>query len=274
MAAAAIVPLALGNAWNVGRMAMQALPYITALYGASEGAKEGGLLGALTGGGLGYLGGRVGTGYVTKGAKAAEKAAPGLASRALGLKKGETLKPNIANVVKAAGYTAVPLAAAGLAAPLVGRLAGSIGGLTGDLGGAVAGTGGNVLGAGTGISQALTKPSGGLPTIDPTSGLPTGAAGTAELLNPLNSVAGALAVERQLQDLQLEGIKKLTPYEYGVLSQMKKDDLARTLAGARGRQDIATQAQLIQQGQLGQQAMARQALADIGAGLRTQYNYG
>ena len=55
---------------------------------------------------------------------------------------------------------------------------------------------------------------------------------------------------------------------------MKKDDLARTLAGARGRQDIATQAQLIQQGQLGQQAMARQALADIGAGLRTQYNYG
>ena len=271
---AAFVPLALG----AGRMAMQALPYITALYGASEGAKEGGLLGALTGGGLGYLGGRLGTGYVSKGRRAATQAAPALAGKALGLKKGARLKPGIADVVKATGYAAVPLAAAGLAAPLVGRLAGGIGGLTsglaGDLGGAVTGAGGNVLGAGTGISQALTKPSGDLPTIDPTGGLPTGAMGLPEALDPTGKIAAALAVERQLQDLQLEGVKKLTPYEYEVLSQMKKDDLARTLAGARGRQDIATQAQLIQQGQLGQQAMARQALADIGAGLRTQYNYG
>lgn len=268
---AAIVPLALG----AGRMAMQALPYITALYGASEGAKQGGLTGALGGGLLGYFGGRAGKGAVGGLTRKASAAAPGLAAQAPGVSSVLGITPVVA---KTAARAAVPLAAAGLAAPLVGRLAGGIGGLTGglagDLGGAVAGAGGNVLGAGTGISQALTKPSGDLPTIDPTGGRPTGAMGLPEALDPTGKIAAALAVERQLQDLQLEGVKKLTPYQYGVLSQMKKDDLARTLAGARGRQDIATQAQLIQQGQLGQQAMARQALADIGAGLRTQYNYG
>lgn len=264
---AAIVPLALG----AGRMAMQALPYITALYGASEGAKEGGLLGALTGGGLGYLGGRVGKGGVGKLTRKASAAAPGLAAQAPGVSSALGITPVVA---KTAARAAVPLAAAGLAAPVVGRLAGGAGGLMSDLGGAVVDAGGNILGAGTGVSQALTKPSGVLPTIDPTGGLPTGAMGLPEALDPTGKIAAALGVERQLQDLQLEGIKKLTPYQYEVLSQMKKDDLARTLAGARGRQDIATQAQLIQQGQLGQQAMARQAMADIGAGLRTQYNYG
>ena len=66
-------------------MAMQALPYITAGYGALEGAKEGGPLGALAGGGLGFLGGKLGAAPIRALTKSGIAAAPGVAS-ALGIK--------------------------------------------------------------------------------------------------------------------------------------------------------------------------------------------
>ena len=69
----AVVPLVAG----AGRLAMQALPYLTAATGFTEGAKEGGLMGGLLGAGAGYGLGRFGLGKL--GAPMAATAAAALA---------------------------------------------------------------------------------------------------------------------------------------------------------------------------------------------------
>lgn len=264
----AFVPLALG----AGRMAMQALPYISALYGASEGAKEGGLVGALTGGGLGYLGGRLGTGVVSKGRRMATQAAPSLTSKVLGLDPKARLKPGLANVVKATGYAAVPLAAVGLGAPLIGQLAGGATGVGKNI---VQSTAGPALATGSEAVQALQ---GDNVTVDPYTGqvVPNmpGLPGFAEYQNPLGPYQANLGYQRDLYRLGREEQAKQLSMLEPVIERAKTREMERQMAAARYRTDLGTQSGLVLQGQRGAQAMAERGLAGGIQGLTQQYTYG
>jgi len=264
MAAAAVVPLAL----SAGRMAMQALPMITALYGASEGAKEGGLLGALTGGGLGYLGGRVGKGAVGSLTRKASAAAPGLAAQTPGISSVLGITPIVA---KTAARAAVPLAAAGLAAPLVGRLAGGAGGLVSNLGGTI----GGALGAG---GNQLIKTAQGDVIVNPSTGeaVPAtpGLAGFIDYQNAIGPYQSNLGFQRDMYRLGREEMGKQLEMLEPVIERRSKREMERMMAAARYRTDLATQQGLTLQGQKGAQAMAQTGLAGGIQGLTQQYQYG
>lgn len=260
-----MVPALLG----AGRMAMQALPYITATYGALEGAKEGGLMGALTGGGLGYFGGKLGTAPLRGLTKQAINIAPGAAS-ALGI-KGTPL------MAKAIAGGAIPIAGAALAAPLVGSLAGKTAQAAVNAPGALLGTAGKAVGTGETIRGYYdrktntfvpdqTDPLGG-------TGLPTGPQTALDYLNPLSGYQGQLSLQQQQQDVALKGavnaMNAMRPY----LEESKSRDFRRNVAAARLGTDLATQQALIEGGQRIAGTMGTQALGEVGAGLRTQYRY-
>lgn len=261
------VPLLMG----AGRMAMQALPYITAGYGALEGAKEGGVLGALTGGGLGYFGGKLGAGPLRALTKQGIAAAPGVAS-ALGI-KGTPL------MAKAVAAGAIPVAGGLLAAPVVGALSGKAGEAVvkapGALTGAALPAAASAVGTGRMIQGVFDSATGEFTPLgtDPATGMPRGPRTAAEMLNPAGYEMGSLELQRRLQDVGLEGAGKFMNLERSYLDEAKTRDLARSAAAARLATDLATQQGLTLGGQRIAGAMSTQALGDVGAGLRTQYRY-
>lgn len=243
-----LAPLALG----AGRMAMQYLPLISAGFGALPGIQRGDLGQAVAGGGLGYLGGRLGRGPLG----------------AAGSKAGRLAGPSGMGMAARLG---VPLAGAAIGAPLIGGLASSAGQAATQLGGqAVRGIGGP---AGAARVAFGAEPAGQLPTV---SAVPAGSydpSGVAYHFDPTGATQASVLLRRQLGDEELRAIQKQTEYMYPVVSQMKKDEFERQMAAARVRQNIATQGQLIAQGQVGAQAMGQQAMGAIGQGLVSQYQY-
>ena len=119
------IPLALPAAATVGRLAMQALPFLTAAGAAAPALREGKPLEAAIQGGLGYatgglLGGGVRAAQGTLGRAAYRKLAPKLAG-ATGI---AAITPQAIGKLSQAG---LPLAAAALAPKIGGVLAGPSG---------------------------------------------------------------------------------------------------------------------------------------------------
>ena len=75
------------------------------------------------------------------------------------------------------------------------------------------------------------------------------------------------------QDLQLRGLKTLSPEIYKWMEKTKEADLRRQLAAAQIRSNIDLAARLTAQGQLGAQALGQQAMGSIGQGLTANYQY-
>jgi hypothetical protein len=248
-------------------MAMQALPYITAGYGALEGAKEGGPLGALTGGGLGFFGGKLGVAPLRALTKGGIAAAPGVAS-ALGI-KGSPL------MAKAVAAGAIPIAGGMLAAPLIGGLSGKAIPATAKAASGALPTAASAVGTGRMLQGVFNTATGEFTPLetDPASGMPRGPRTASEMLNPQGYEMGALELQRRAQDVGLEGAGKFMNLERSYLDEAKTRDLARSAAAARLATDLATQQGLTLGGQRIAGAMGTQALSDVGAGLRTQYRY-
>lgn len=90
-------------------------------------------------------------------------------------------------------------------------------------------------------------------------------------------VAGPLAASRAAQLLQgqieLENLKRIEPYKAQMIEGRSKAEFQRNMAAAALRQNIATQAALLQGGIGAAQQMGLQASQDIGRGLTQQYQY-
>lgn len=254
---------------GAGRMAMQALPYITALMGAVPGLKKGNLGEAVIGGGLGYLGGGLGAGGIQKGARAGAAYFRPAAAAMAGTPLGQQ-----ASILKRVAQLGIPLAGAAAATPLIGGLAGAVAKPVAGLAGAVGNT---ALGA-VGLAQAATRQPGALTSpIYPEGSVPDISRyqypGLIDQQNLLSPHQANLAYQKQLQDLENQNIMKLGNYQLLNADAVKRRDFQRNAAAAQLATNLATQSQLQLGAQRNAAAMAGQALADVGATSRTQYSY-
>ena len=253
----AVVPLVAG----AGRLAMQALPYIAAASGFSEGSKRGGLMGGLLGAGAGYGLGRFGAGKLPGLMDSAAKVAPGLASVA-GI-KGTPL------AAQTIGSALVPLAAGGLVAPAAGRLAGSLtGGLTGTVGN-IGQSGAGVIGYtadGAPVYGGAALPPG-LGQYGPTSpyGSPTDVLGPAGMGQRLQTLKDA--------QTQRDVLRTLLPEIESAAESRSKKELERQMAAAGIRQNIQTRAKMQERAQQAGLEAGLGALQQAGGALTSQYQY-
>jgi len=256
----AVVPLVAG----AGRLAMQALPYLTAATGFTEGAKEGGLMGGLLGAGAGYGLGRFGLGKLGAPMAATAKAAPGLASLA-GI-KGTPL------AAKQIGAALVPLAASAVA-PVAGRMAG---GLVGGLTGAATGAVGNLGQSAAGIIgyTADGKPVYGGAALPPGMGQ----YGPTDPYGSPTDVLGPAGMGQRLQTLkdaqtQRDVLRTLLPEIEAASEARSKKEFERQMAGAGIRQNIQTRAAMQQAAQTAGLQAGLGALQQAGGALTRQYQY-
>lgn len=253
-----------------GRMAMQALPYITAAMGALPGLREGDVGKALMGGGLGYFGGGLGA----KGLKAGTRAATGnLRSTAAGVGP----MAELAGGLKPIAQLGIPLAGAAVAAPLIGGMASGLGGGVSKIGGQALGAVPQAVGATGAIMYGQNHPSGQL--VSPGGGVPGDLVSKAQGMSPWNvvdptgQIQAALLAERMQQDIQLEGMKKIMPYEFEGAEARSKTEMQRQMAAAQIRRNIDTAAQMMLGGQTAAQNMGLNAASQMGAALTSNYTY-
>jgi hypothetical protein len=251
-----------------GRMAMQALPYITAVMGAIPGLTKGDLGQAALGGGLGYLGGGFGASKLGGARTAATAGLRGVA-------QGTGPLASLAGGLKPIAQIGIPLAGAAVAAPLIGGLASGTGGAVSRNAGAAAR---NVIGAAGAMGVGRPDPSGEftLP-YDVTAeverralaGLPT----TADVMD-VNKFYAASRANAELEALtQLKNLKLIEPYKFQAAEAAKLNEFKRQAAGAQIRQNIDTAAAMIQRGQQATQQMGQTAAQQIGQALISQYQY-
>jgi len=251
---------------GVGRMAMQGLPYISAAIGGIPGLMKGNLGEAATGAGLGYLGGRFAKPGLAKGAGQVVSAAPGIASAV-----GSTIPVGKALQLGALGGTAL---AAGLAAPMIGRVASAaaqpISSITGQ--GARAATGAFGVGqqlTGTGMPQMP-----GVPSYDVAANLNQfGPPNALQYNDPTGSIRQQIELEKRQYQQNLANALQYAPYQEAYQQRSKEFDLRRDVAAAQLQTALATDAAMRRQGQLGAQGMAENFLNNIGQAGATQYRY-
>lgn len=222
--------------------------------GALPGLRQGNLGQALVGGGLGALG-TAGLGGVTTGlaGKAGLQAAKMAGSKGLGATAAGIL-----------GRAAVPLGVGALAG---GSTAGILGGGVGNVGRGAAGLAGYGSVGGEGMGGSAVPPGMGMyggvsPTGDPLSVLsPLGL----DAGRRLRTVKDAEAL-RDAQNIVLPTVRKFA-------EQAKRDEFARSMAGAGIRQNIATQAALTENMQRAGLNLGMTAAQQAGDALTQRYNY-
>jgi hypothetical protein len=222
--------------------------------GAAPGLSRGNLGQALVGGGLGALG-TAGLGGVTTGlaGKAGLQAARMAGSKGFGATAAGVL-----------GRAAVPLGVGALAG---GSTAGILGGGVGNVGKGAASLAGYGTVGGEGMVGGAVPPGMGLyggvsPTGDPLSVLsPLGL----DAGRRLRTVKDAEAL-RDAQNIVLPTVRKFA-------EQAKRDEFARSMAGAGIRQNIATNAALTENMQRAGLNLGMTAAQQAGDALTQRYNY-
>ena len=222
--------------------------------GALPGLRRGNLGQALVGGGLGALG-TAGLGGVTTGlaGKVGVQAAKMAGSKGLGATAAGVL-----------GRAAVPV---GIGALAGGSTAGILGGGVGNVGRGAASLAGYGTVGGEGMGGSALPPGmgqfGGVsPTGDPLSVLsPLGL----DAGRRLRTIKDAEAL-RDAQNIVLPTVRKFA-------EQAKRDEFARSMAGAGIRQNIATQAALTENMQRAGLNLGMTAAQQAGDALTQRYNY-
>ncbi len=222
--------------------------------GALPGLRQGNLGQAIVGGGLGALG-TAGLGGVTTGlaGKAGLQAAKMAGSKGLGATAAGVL-----------GRAAVPIGIGTLAG---GGTAGILGGGVGNVGRGAASLAGYGTVGGEGMGGSAVPPGmgqfGGVsPTGDPLNVLsPLGL----DAGRRLRTIKDAEAL-RDAQNIVLPTVRKFA-------EQAKRDEFARSMAGAGIRQNIATQAALTENMQRAGLNLGMTAAQQAGDALTQRYNY-
>lgn len=232
-------------------------------------------------------------------------AAPGITRFAGGALAGTPLATKLApGVYKAAQAFAGKEGASSLISPIAQQLAGKellakgAAGLTGlGLSAAIPAAAAGIAGAGRPAGAAPSEGAGPIRTAGRAAGLyqaatqkptelvqpaysstavPGGMAqpsGTADVFNPLGAYQADIMYQKQLQDVSNQNVMRLANYEVKLSDEVKRRDLLRNAAAAKLKTDLATTSALMLGGQQIAGAQASQALADIGATARTQYQY-
>lgn len=265
MAIGAAIPLLAG----AGRIAMTRLPLLMGAGAAIPSLTQGRPIEAAIQGGLGYLtGGALGgpaRGLVMAGTRKLPQALGAVAP-----KLAEKLTPaalrNLGYGVAGLGVGGGALALGGAlnsAAAPVARTVQQGAGNVGQVGAGLAATqrpGPSIYG-GDPYDQGLLGNYGG---VEP-GGSPLEVLGQRGLGRTLETQRQAAATLNALKGFNQEG--------YDLNEAVKKQDMARQLAAAGIRQNIATNAAMLQNAQTGAINMGQQAMADSGRALTTNYQY-
>ena len=224
--------------------------------GALPGLRQGNLGQAIVGGGLGALG-TLGLGTATG---MASKAAPGAAVKGLGSKVFTPAGGALTDVARIAPALAIGGLAGGSAAGLLGGGARNIGRGAASLAG-YGTVGGEGMG-GSALPPGMGQFGGVSPTGDPLNVLsPLGL----DAGRRLRTIKDAEAL-RDAQNIVLPTVRKFA-------EQAKRDEFARSMAGAGIRQNIATQAALTENMQRAGLNLGMTAAQQAGDALTQRYNY-
>lgn len=254
---------------EAGRMAMQYLPYITAAAGAIPGLTEGNLGKAAVGGGLGYFGGRLGRSGIQEGTRRGVAQFSPAAAAMPDTPLGKT-----SQILERVAQVGIPLAGTAVAVPLIGGLANAA---AAPVAGAAKGATRAITGA-VGLGRAATSQPGELtPPNYPVGPVPDISAyqypGLIPQQDPFGATQANLLYQKQLQKMENDNIMRLGNYQLLANDAVRQRDFQRNAAAAQLATNLSTQSQLQLGAQRNAAAMAGQALSDIGATTRTQYNY-
>lgn len=278
----ALVAPALAGLKAAAPLAIKFLPAIGAVGGALPGLREGNLSKAALGGGLGALTGATSVGALRGGTAGLARMAGGqgfqnLIGRTAGAVGGLPMQKAVMGALtptalKTAALTAAPLAGAGAVYGLSGGLSGPSAGAAGGLGQAGAGiigynsvTGEPMYGAGV-PGSALPPGMGQFGGINP-YGSPI------DVLNPAGLDAGRRLRMQKDAEAQRDAMNVLLPTLRKFSEQAKKDEFARSMAGAGIKQNILTNAALTQAAQQAGLQMGTTAAQQAGGALTQRYTY-
>ena len=242
--------------------------------GAAPSLMQGDLGGALIGGGLGAastigLGGTLGK-LGTAGAGATAQA---IGSSGWGAKQGLGLAGNLAKQELGANIAsaAIPLAGAGVIGGVSNRL----------LRGPVQGGANRAMGAGSGIIgyNAVT----GEPIMAAGQAVPGGlgqfggtnmyGSNPYDVIDPAGAMSANRLMSRKQAELARDNINTLAPTQLKWFEETKRRDLERQLAAAGIRQNIVTQAQMLQNAQQAGLNQATNAMSQVGGAMANNYSY-
>ena len=242
--------------------------------GAAPSLMQGDLGGALIGGGLGAastigLGGTLGK-LGTAGAGATAQA---IGSSGWGAKQGLGLAGNLAKQELGANIAsaAIPLAGAGLIGGVSNRL----------LRGPVQGGANRAMGAGSGVIgyNAVT----GEPIVAAGQAVPGGlgqfggtnmyGSNPYDVIDPAGAMSANRLMSRKQAELARDNLNTIAPTQLKWFEETKRRDLERQLAAAGIRQNIITQAQMLNNAQQAGLNQASTALQQVGGAMANNYSY-
>ena len=235
-----------------------------ALGGAAPGLMRGDLGAAVLGGGLGAASTLGMGGLAGAGTKAASGAIFNQAAKA-------GLSPMTTGLLQSGAAAAIPLAG-GLA---LGRLGGGIGS------GPVAGGVNRVMGGGSGIigynaatGEPITAAGAALPPgLGQYGGTNMYGSNPYDVIDPAGAMSANRLMQRKQAQLTADNINTIAPTQLKYTEETKRRDLERQLAAAGIRQNIATQAGMLQAAQQAGLNQGTTALQQVGNAMTNNYSY-
>jgi len=259
----------------IAATALKWLPAVTAVGGAMPGLRKGNLgeaalgagTGALTGWGLGTpIKGLTAAGMRMAGSKGAVNAAQGLVG---------AVAPNMVD----APIRQMLVSGAKAGIPLAGTIGGL--GLSGAFSG-MANQGANrAVGAGSGIigynavtGEPITAAGAAVPPgLGQFGGTNMYGSNPYDVIDPAGAMAANRLMSRKQAEVTRDNINTLAPTQLKWFEETKRRDLERQLAAAGIRQNIVTQAQMLQNAQQAGLNQATNAMSQVGGAMANNYSY-
>ena len=235
-----------------------------ALGGAAPGLMRGDLGAAVLGGGLGAAS-TLGLGGLTgAGTKAASGAIFNQAAKS-------GLSPMTTGLLQSGASAAIPLAV-GL---LTGRVLGGVGA------GPVAGGVNRAMGAGSGIigynaatGEPITAAGAALPPgLGQFGGTNMYGSNPYDVIDPAGAMSANRLMQRKQAQVIADNINTIAPTQLKYTEETKRRDLERQLAAAGIRQNIITQATMLQNAQNAGLEMGKTAASQVGGAMANNYSY-
>jgi len=265
----------------IGAAALKWLPAVGAIGGAIPGLRKGNLGEAALGAGMGAA-----TGYGTGGGLAAltkggVRMAGGLAPNVLGAASTVAAPFGLKSLpLNALGATGIGLQnAAQVGIPLAG--AAGVFGLSGGLSG-IGGQGANRgLQAGSGIigynsvtGEPITAAGAAVPPgLGQFGGTNMYGSNPYDVIDPAGAMAANRLMSRKQAELARDNLNTIAPTQLKWFEETKRRDLERQLASAGIRQNIITQAQMLNNAQTAGLNQATTALQQVGGAMANNYSY-
>ena len=264
----------------IGTAALKWLPAVGAVGGAIPGLRKGNLGEAALGSGMGALTGWGGAGGLTALTKGGMRMAGGMgAQNLLGTAAGQIGGLGTQKAVMGALTPQVLTTAARAGIPLAG--AAGVFGLSGGLSG-IGGQGANrALGAGSGIigynavtGEPITAAGAAVPPgLGQFGGTNMYGSSPYDVIDPAGAMAANRLMQRKQAQLTADNINTIAPTQLKWTEETKRRDLERQLAAAGIRQNIATQAGMLQAAQQAGLNQGTTALQQVGGALTNNYSY-